>query len=208
MVDGGSCDRRAALAPAVPKKLENSDDARPRQHQIPTRDKLCLTTSLRSSVKPMLAEFVTAGALRQNLATASTIRRSALHTTSFRRLDINALFRPQHSLVEHPLFQHRIRSLSTHCISYTSQVPKFQLPRSSAGLTRRLQSSALIEQRRLCSYQRSMCRQQLGADAIASGLDVSKGREVLPKNVIPTHYRLTLEPNLETFEFDGQVEIE
>jgi len=53
-----------------------------------------------------------------------------------------------------------------------------------------------------------MCKQYLATDATASSLDASMGREVLPKNVKPTHYRLTLEPNLETFEFDGNVEIE
>jgi len=53
-----------------------------------------------------------------------------------------------------------------------------------------------------------MCRQHFGTDVAESHIDVSKGREVLPKKVKPLHYRLTLEPNLETFEFDGQVEIE
>jgi aminopeptidase 2 len=53
-----------------------------------------------------------------------------------------------------------------------------------------------------------MCRQYFGTDVAESHIDVSKGREVLPKNVKPLHYRITLEPNLETFEFDGQVDIE
>ncbi len=68
--------------------------------------------------------------------------------------------------------------------------------------------STLLEQHRLCSYQRAMCKQYGATDAVASNVDVSKGREVLPKNVKPTNYRLTLEPNLETFEYDGHVEIE
>lgn len=51
-----------------------------------------------------------------------------------------------------------------------------------------------------------MCK--LTVDATTSSLDASMGREVLPKNVKPTHYRLTFEPNLETFEFDGTAEIE
>ncbi|KAG1335968.1 hypothetical protein G6F62_006431 [Rhizopus arrhizus] len=32
-------------------------------------------------------------------------------------------------------------------------------------------------------------------------------RQVLPTNVKPTHYDLTLEPNLKTFKFDGQVKV-
>jgi aminopeptidase 2 len=39
-------------------------------------------------------------------------------------------------------------------------------------------------------------------------MDITKGREVLPKNVKPTHYDLTLEPNFETFKYDGEVTID
>lgn len=53
-----------------------------------------------------------------------------------------------------------------------------------------------------------MCKQHFGTDVVDSHIDVSKGREVLPKNVKPLHYRITLEPNLDTFEFDGRVDIE
>ena len=52
-----------------------------------------------------------------------------------------------------------------------------------------------------------MCR-QLDADAAHANVDLAKGREVLPKNVKPTHYDLTLEPNLKTFEYEGKVVIE
>ncbi|KAK0933541.1 Aminopeptidase 2 mitochondrial [Friedmanniomyces endolithicus] len=51
-----------------------------------------------------------------------------------------------------------------------------------------------------------MCRQ--GHEADTSSMDVSHGREVLPKNVKPTHYDLTLEPNLETFKYNGTVTID
>lgn len=60
---------------------------------------------------------------------------------------------------------------------------------------------------RFCSHQRAMCR-HLAADSPSASLDVSKGREVLPKNVKPLHYDLTLEPNFKTFEYDGKVVIE
>lgn len=39
-------------------------------------------------------------------------------------------------------------------------------------------------------------------------MDISKGREVLPEAVKPLHYDLTLEPNLETFKYEGTVSIE
>ncbi|KAF1984582.1 hypothetical protein K402DRAFT_422789 [Aulographum hederae CBS 113979] len=53
-----------------------------------------------------------------------------------------------------------------------------------------------------------MCKHQFGAEASGASLDVSKGREVLPKNVKPLHYHLTLEPNFETFEYEGEVVID
>lgn len=39
-------------------------------------------------------------------------------------------------------------------------------------------------------------------------VDITKGREILPANVIPRHYTLTLEPDFENFTFEGLVEID
>lgn len=49
-----------------------------------------------------------------------------------------------------------------------------------------------------------MCR---GIDAAAAGPGVSQ-HDVLPTNVKPIHYDLTLEPNLTTFDYEGTVTIE
>lgn len=42
----------------------------------------------------------------------------------------------------------------------------------------------------------------------SGSLDVTKGREVLPTNVKPTHYHVTLEPDLDKFTFKGNVVID
>jgi hypothetical protein len=63
------------------------------------------------------------------------------------------------------------------------------------------------QQLRYCSHRRNMCRGH-DADVHASGMDITKGREILPADVKPLHYHLTLEPNLETFEYVGEVSIE
>jgi aminopeptidase 2 len=45
-------------------------------------------------------------------------------------------------------------------------------------------------------------------DVEVGGLDVSKGREILPANVIPRHYDLTLEPDFKKLTYDGTVIID
>jgi hypothetical protein len=43
--------------------------------------------------------------------------------------------------------------------------------------------------------------QQLQQDIMATS------RQVLPTNVRPVHYHLSLRPNLSTFKFDGRVQV-
>lgn len=62
--------------------------------------------------------------------------------------------------------------------------------------------------KRYCSHRRSMYGTRRDAEGADANMDISSGRQVLPKNVKPLHYNLTLEPNLETFKYDGIVEIE
>lgn len=51
-----------------------------------------------------------------------------------------------------------------------------------------------------------MCRRE--AETADANMDVSKGREVLPKNVKPLHYDVTLEPDFEAFKYNGEVTID
>lgn len=51
-----------------------------------------------------------------------------------------------------------------------------------------------------------MCRQN--ADIPGGNVHVEANREVLPTNVKPLHYDLTLEPNFEKFSYEGTVVIE
>lgn len=51
-----------------------------------------------------------------------------------------------------------------------------------------------------------MCKHNQMADA--ASVDITQGREVLPKNVKPVHYHLTLEPNFTDFTYEGEVSIE
>ena len=50
-----------------------------------------------------------------------------------------------------------------------------------------------------------MCRSNAEAEG---SVHVSRGREVLPTNVKPLHYDLTLEPDFEKFSYEGTVIIE
>jgi len=54
-----------------------------------------------------------------------------------------------------------------------------------------------------------MCKHhQRDADVASGSLDITMGREVLPKNVKPLHYDVTLEPDFKTFKYNGTVSIE
>ncbi|KAG6009198.1 hypothetical protein E4U21_003051 [Claviceps maximensis] len=68
-------------------------------------------------------------------------------------------------------------------------------------------------QLRHCSYRRqldNMCRAQAGIDQTGGGAapGSTHGRELLPTNVIPRHYHVTLEPDLNKLNFDGTVVID
>lgn len=56
---------------------------------------------------------------------------------------------------------------------------------------------------RYCSHQRNMCRAY--EDTMSGSVDITKGREILPSNVKPIHYDLTLEPDFEQFTYEGTV---
>jgi aminopeptidase 2 len=60
--------------------------------------------------------------------------------------------------------------------------------------------------KRYCSY-RKMCRSR-HAGGLSGSTNITHGREVLPTNVKPLHYDLTLEPDLEKFTYEGVVVIE
>ncbi|KAJ5669164.1 hypothetical protein N7462_010234 [Penicillium macrosclerotiorum] len=95
-------------------------------------------------------------------------------------------------------------------LSARSPLPLFlSAPRSLAAprpisRPRSLRSSLSQPTKRYCSYRR-MCSSR--RDEPAGSTNV-QGREVLPTNVKPVHYDLTLEPNFETFKYDGTVVID
>ena len=51
-----------------------------------------------------------------------------------------------------------------------------------------------------------MCRTQATAD-VAGGVNV-QARELLPTNVVPRHYHVTLEPDFQKLTFDGTVVVD
>jgi aminopeptidase 2 len=53
-----------------------------------------------------------------------------------------------------------------------------------------------------------MCKLHGEREAVGSVVDVTQGREILPGNVVPKHYDLTLEPNFKDFTYEGHVIID
>jgi len=76
-------------------------------------------------------------------------------------------------------------------------------PQAVSKRPRPSQPSSTPQQLRHCS-----CRKMCGTHADAAGSMASPTREVLPTNVKPTHYDLTLEPDFDKFTFNGTVAIE
>jgi aminopeptidase 2 len=53
-----------------------------------------------------------------------------------------------------------------------------------------------------------MCRSRQAEVAGGGAVNVAHGREILPANVKPLHYDLTLEPDFDKFTYEGTVVIE
>ncbi|KAK4186153.1 peptidase family M1-domain-containing protein [Podospora australis] len=109
------------------------------------------------------------------------------------------------------LFSKRLYSATAHHLSYPTTT-------TTAAISQQQQRPALLNPKdvrlfrphppaRYCSYRRhNMCRTHAVAET-ASGVNV-QGRELLPTNVVPKHYHVTLEPDLTNFTFDGTVVID
>ncbi|KAI1489489.1 peptidase family M1-domain-containing protein [Biscogniauxia mediterranea] len=91
-------------------------------------------------------------------------------------------------------------------LAYLSSTPRPTLLRNTSPASLFLPRSSV----RHCSYRRqNMCR--LAGDSDHTGganPDPTQGRELLPTNVIPTHYDVTLEPDFKNFTFEGKVLID
>jgi aminopeptidase 2 len=53
-----------------------------------------------------------------------------------------------------------------------------------------------------------MCKMHAEREVVSGGMDLTKGREILPANVIPRHYNLTLEPDFKKLTYEGCVIID
>lgn len=97
-------------------------------------------------------------------------------------------------------------SLSSCLRASQSFCSSAQFDSSKTKRSTRLQTAYIQQSKRHCSYRRTMCK--ANTDIIDGSMDVGKGREVLPTNVKPVHYDLTLEPDFERFSYEGTVIIE
>ncbi|OJD17458.1 hypothetical protein AJ78_02429 [Emergomyces pasteurianus Ep9510] len=102
----------------------------------------------------------------------------------------------------------RVHSLSTTTPATTpatSTAPSIAFPiHPRSRFTPRV--TVARQAKRYCSYRR-MCLARQGDDA-AGGASALAGREILPANVKPLHYDLTLEPDFEKFIYKGTVVID
>lgn len=104
---------------------------------------------------------------------------------------------PSYKNVQHfsPVYQQPIRRFA---IAFKA--------RKSPQLASNLRPKPFPQGLRYCSYNRNISIAK--DDVTGTSMDASNGREVLPANVKPLHYDLTLEPNFEKFTYEGKVVIE
>ncbi|KAI1357008.1 peptidase family M1-domain-containing protein [Xylaria sp. FL0043] len=104
--------------------------------------------------------------------------------------------------------------LSTICLATprtsSSLTPSSSPPRVSSLRSSRTPASPSASFVRSCSYRRhNMCRLAGEVEHFGGAKpDPNAGRELLPTNVIPRHYDVTLEPDFKKFTFEGKVVID
>lgn len=86
---------------------------------------------------------------------------------------------------------------------FSSSVRPIETRRTAEVSSKRLSNKQTV---RYCSCQRVMCRGD--ADLPGGSMDVKNARVLLPTNVKPLHYDLTLEPDFDKFTYEGTVVIE
>lgn len=135
-------------------------------------------------------------------------------STAVRRPPLSAGRRLLPALPSYPSFSFSAASISSlpHLPSLSSSSSlssPFSSSLHSLQPIRRLSPSVSLVpyiSKRHCSYRR-MCSSRRAEESSGS-TNIPDGREVLPTNVKPVHYDLTLEPDFEKFTYDGTVVIE
>lgn len=104
----------------------------------------------------------------------------------------------------------RVPCANTHKIFYSSLTKPLSFKAGTRPLRRTLLDSPSkplpIRSVRNCSHKRNMYNLQEGTEG--GCMNVAEAREILPTNVKPLHYDLTLEPDFEKFTYEGKVVIE
>ncbi|KAI1189063.1 peptidase family M1-domain-containing protein [Nemania serpens] len=148
----------------------------------------------------------------RSLARIESLSRTSLLTSRV-RLRYDTRPQPTHAFQwtrNHHLSVLRLNSLPRATPAVSCLTPPPTPPRASPLRLARPSTSPSASFVRYCSYRRhNMCR--LAGDTEHFGganPDPTKGRELLPTNVIPRHYDVTLEPDFEKFTFEGKVVID
>lgn len=120
----------------------------------------------------------------------------------------SAYFTSQH----HPSSAPSLSLINPPCSSFSSPLSSSSSSSSYSPLHRLSSKPSSLSPLpyttvRHCSHRR-MCGSRRADDVAAASTNASHGREVLPTNVKPVHYDLTLEPDFGSFRYNGTVAIE
>ncbi|TGO42655.1 hypothetical protein BHYA_0006g00580 [Botrytis hyacinthi] len=138
-----------------------------------------------------------------------SMRISNTLTSSFTRPPASVFLSLSRAQRRLPIVSRTFQSLSIS--SYRSSASLLSPAKNRPQLSNNFRNTTLTTSAiRHCSYRRhKMCRGvHAGEEVESAGMDITKGREILPANVIPRHYDLTLEPDFKKHTYEGTVIID
>jgi aminopeptidase 2 len=147
----------------------------------------------------------------RSISTTSSSSSAASASTSYNCLGNYSLSTHPPSVLHHCLYPRSVQRVASTSFSRNPATRSITTASTPIAATSPISRNPLSQlSKRHCSYRR-MCRSRHagGEEGVGAGsMNVTHGREILPANVKPLHYDLTLEPDFEKFSYEGTVVIE
>ena len=144
---------------------------------------------------------------RPRIVTRSISTTSSASASSYNCLNTNSHRNPP-SVLHHHLYPRSLQRVASTSFSRNPATRSITTTTTPTATTAPRNPLSQLSKRH-CSYRRMCQYRNAGGEVTGAGsMNVPHGREILPANVKPLHYDLTLEPDFEKFTYEGTVVIE